>query len=185
MQSVVVVDDLFVFYVSSHGNIVDGEYFLVTSNVDSVDRLKAEAVSNKDLTALLANIPSSRKLVIIDTCHAQALGNALDIALLTRGMNDGTATTILSRSLGLAVLAATKSDEEAQEGYHDHGLFTYVVVDGLKGDKDADENGIVSAFPLAHYVYDQVPKLASNRFQHDQHPTVNTNGEEFSVTKVK
>jgi WD40 repeat protein len=185
MQSVVVVDDLFVFFVSSHGNMDDGEYFLVTSNVDSVDLLKTEALSNKDLTERLANIPTPNKLVIIDTCHAQELGNALQIAHLNRGTNDITATTIMSRSLGLTVLAATKADEEAQEGYHDHGLFTYVIVDGLKSDKDADENGIVSAFPLAHYVQDQVPKLASSHFQHEQHPTVNMNGEEFQLTKVR
>jgi WD40 repeat protein len=185
VQSVVGIDDLFVFYAASHGDIVDGEYFLITSNVDSVDRLKAEAVSNKDLTALLANIPARKKLVIIDTCHAQALGDALQIAVLTRGMNDSTATTILSRSLGLTVLAATKSDEEAQEGYKDHGLFTYVVANGLQGHEDADQNGIVSAFLLAHYVHDQVPKLAFDLFQHDQHPTVNMNGEEFLLTKVK
>ena len=185
VQSVVGIDDLFVFYAASHGDIVDGEYFLITSNVDSVDRLKAEAVSNKDLTDVLANIPALKKLVIIDTCHAQALGNALQIAVLTRGMNDSTATTILSRSLGLTVLAATKSDEEAQEGYKDHGLFTYVVADGLQGHEDADKDGIVSAFRLADYVHDQVPKLALNLFKHDQHPTVNMNGEAFPLTKVK
>lgn len=185
VQSIVGIDDLFVFYAASHGDIVDGEYFLITSNIHSVDRLKADAVSNKDLTALLANIPARKKLVIIDTCHAQALGDALQIAVLTRGMSDSTATTILSRSLGLTVLAATKSDEEAQEGYNDHGLFTYVVADGLQGHEDADQNGIVSAFLLAHYVHDQVPKLALDFFQHDQHPTVNMNGEEFLLTKVK
>jgi WD40 domain-containing protein/caspase domain-containing protein len=185
MQSIVRIDDLFVFYAASHGDIVDGEYFLLSSYVDSVDRLKAEAVSNKDLTDLLANIPALKKLVIVDTCHAQALGNALQIAILTRGMNDGTATTILSRSLGLTVLAATKSDEEAQEGYKDHGLFAYVVAGGLQGHENADQNGIVSAFLLAHHVQKQVPKLALDLFKHDQHPTVNMNGEEFLLTKVK
>jgi uncharacterized caspase-like protein len=72
------------------------------------------------------------------------------------------ATTILSRSLGFTVLAASKSNEEALEGYKDHGLFTYVVADGLQSREDADQNGIVSAFRLADYVHDQVPKLALN-----------------------
>lgn len=187
MQAVVGVDDEFVFYVASHGIVADGEYYLITSNVTSAEpeRLKAEAISSQELAGLLAKIPVPKKLVIVDTCHAQALGNALEIAVLTRGMNDGTATTILSRSLGFTVLAASKSDEEALEGYKDHGLFTYIVADGLQSHEDADQNGIVSAFRLADYVHDQVPKLASDLFKRDQHPTVNMNGEAFPLTKVK
>ena len=46
-------------------------------------------------------------------------------------MTANTAAKIAARDIGLTVLAASTSDEEALEGYNKHGLFTYVVSDGL------------------------------------------------------
>ena len=40
MQSVASPDDEFVFYVASHGLVVDGEYYLITSNVSSPETMK-------------------------------------------------------------------------------------------------------------------------------------------------
>jgi len=48
------------------------------------------------------------------------------------------------------VLAAATTDQEALEGYKDHGLFTRVVADGLAG--EAAMKGIVSNFSLADYI---------------------------------
>lgn len=150
-----------------------------------VSNATAEAISRQQLAGLLANVPAAKKLVIIDTCHAQPVGDALQQALQSGGMSDSTATTILSRGIGLTVLAAATTDQEALEGYQDHGLFTRVLADGLTSDDDADKNGIVSTFLLAHYVGAEVPPLASNLYQHDQTPTVQISGREFPITKVK
>jgi hypothetical protein len=181
MQSVVGPNDVFVFYVSSHGNILDGQYYLVTSNVESLDQMKAEAVSNQDLSGLLANIPAARKLVILDTSHAQALGGAL----LTQGMDGRTAAVVwLGRTTGITVLAATSSDQEALEGYKDHGLFAYVVNEGLRGEGGGNKNGVVTTNELAHYVESQLPPLALNLYKHEQQPTAEMNGESFPITKV-
>jgi hypothetical protein len=100
-------------------------------------------------------------------------------------MSAPTAATIISRGIGLTVLAAATTDQEALEGYKDHGLFTRVVVDGLMSDEAADKNGIVSTYLLAHYVGAEVPPLALKLYQHDQTPTVSANGQEFPLTKVK
>jgi len=187
MQSATGPEDEFVFYVASHGIVADGKYYLVTSNVTSAEpkRLKAEAISSQELEGLLANIPAAKKLVIVDTCQAGALGNALQLADLNRGMNAPTATTILSRGLGLTVLAAATTDEEAVEDYKDHGLFTRVVADGLTSTEVADKKGIVSAYLLAHYVGDVVPPLALKLYQREQNPAVNANGQDFPITKVE
>ncbi len=187
MHSAAGPDDEFVFYVASHGSVADGEYYLITSNVGSAEpeRLKADAMSSQELAGLLANVPAPKKLVIIDTCQAGALGDALQVALLTRGMNARTAATILSRGIGLTVLAAATTDEEALEGYRDHGLFTYIVADGLSGQAANATNGIVSNLGLAEYVGAEVPPLALNLYQHNQTPAVANNGARFEITKVK
>jgi len=183
MQSVASPDDEFVFYVASHGLVVEGEYYLITSNVSSPETIETEAISKQQLAGLLANIPAAKKLVIIDTCHAQPVGDALQQALQSGGMTDSTATTILSRAIGSTVLAATTSDQEALEGYKDHGLFTRVLADGLGG--EAAMKGIVSNFSLADYVGAEVPPLAANIYMHDQTPTVSANGQRFPITEIK
>ncbi len=81
-----------------------------------------------------------------------------------------------------AALAAT-SDQEALEGYKDHGLFTRVLADGLGG--EAAMKGIVSNFSLADYVGAEVPPLAANIYKHDQTPTVSANGQRFSIAEIK
>jgi WD40 repeat protein len=184
MQSAVGPDDLFVFYVASHGATDDGEYFLITSNVGSVstEHLKADAISKEELTALVANVPATKKLLVIDTCHAETLGNAL---LMTRGLDEPTALKILSRAVGTTVLAASTSTQEALEGYQGHGLFSYVVADGLAGKGDVDKDGFVSTFGLAHYVDIQVPDLARREFNHAQFPVTEISGQQFPLTKVR
>jgi WD40 repeat protein len=183
MQSTVGPDDLFVFYVASHGSTDNGEYFLITSNVGSVstEHLKTDAISKEELTALVANVPATKKLLVIDTCHAETLGNAL----LTRGLDEPTALKILSRAVGTTVLAASTSTQEALEGYQGHGLFSFVVADGLAGKGDVDKDGFVSTFGLAHYVDIEVPKLAQREFNHDQFPVIETSGQQFPLTKVR
>ena len=187
MQAIVGADDLFVFYVASHGLADNGEYFLITSNVGSLstEHLKTDAVSKEELTALLANIAATKKLMVIDTCQAEALGNALVADLRTRGLDEATALKILSRAMGTTVLGASTSTQQALEGYQGHGLFTYVVADGLSGKGDVDKNGFVTTLGLAHYVGDQVPDLAEQQFKRAQYPTVETNGQEFPLTKVR
>ena len=146
--------------------------------------LRAErGISRQQLAGLLANIHVPKKLVIIDTCHAQPVGDALQQASQSGGMTDSAATTILSRQIGSTVLAAATTDQEALEGYKDHGLFTRVVADGLRG--QAATNGIVSNFSLADYIGAEVPALASNIYKHAQTPTISGNGQRFPIAEIK
>lgn len=91
---------------------------------------------------------------------------------------------VLSRAVGTTVLAAGTTTQQALEGYEDHGLFICVVVQGLVGKGDVDQNGIVYAPALAHYVHAKVPELAQRRFNHPQYLTLDTNGQAFPLTKV-
>ncbi len=126
-------DDLFVLYVASHGTVDDGEYFLITSNVGSTrtEKLKTDAIGQSVFKELIGNIPATKKLIIIDTCNAGALGDAIQVAILTRGMSEDTAIKILSRSVGSTILSASTSMQEALEGYQGHGLFTYTISNSL------------------------------------------------------
>ena len=55
-------DDLFVFYVASHGTVDEGEYFLITSNVGatSTRKLQQDALRQNDIKELIANVPTTK-----------------------------------------------------------------------------------------------------------------------------
>lgn len=180
-------DDLFVFYVASHGTVDDGEYFLITSNVGSTStaKLKTDAVSQNTLKELIANIPATKKLIVIDTCSAGKLGDVIQTAMLTRGMSEDTAMKVLSRAVGSTILSASTSIQEALEGYQGHGLFTYVLADGLKGKADKTKSGFVKTTELADYVDNEVPQLAEKVFKKAQYPTISISGQGFPIGKVK
>jgi len=180
-------NDLFVLYVASHGTVDEGEYFLITSNVGSLrtEKLKTDAISQHQLKEAIANIPATKKLIIIDTCNAGALGDAIQVAMLTRGMSEDTAMKILSRAVGSTILSASTSLQEALEGYQGHGLFTYVLAEGLKGKADKSKTGYIKTTELADYVDNEVPLLAEKVFQRAQYPTISISGQAFPVGKVK
>jgi uncharacterized caspase-like protein len=180
-------DDLFVFYVASHGAVDDGEYFLITSNVGSTStaKLKTDAISQTALKGLVANIPTAKKLIVIDTCNAGALGDAIQTAMLTRGMSEDTAMKVLSRAVGSTILSAATGVQEALEGFNGHGLFTYVLSQGLSGKADSDKDGFIKTTELANYVDDEVPTLAERIFKKAQYPTVAPSGQAFPIGKVK
>jgi hypothetical protein len=181
MQASVGPNDAFVFYVASHGVVADGDYYVVTSNVGpDPASLKTDALSGNQLTELLANIATTHKVVFIDTCRAGALGDDAE-AFSTHGMSPETAATIISRQIGLTMLMAANSDQQAQEGYKDHGLFTYVLTDGLAG--KAAAYGVVTSASLARYVDVQVPALAAS-LNREQQPTDNEAGQPFALSTV-
>lgn len=180
-------DDLFVFYVASHGTVDEGEYYLITSNVGSTrtEKLKSDAVSQTAFKELIANIPATKKMIIIDTCNAGALGSAIQTAMLTRGMSEDTAMKVLSRAVGSTVLSASTSIQEALEGYNGHGLFTFVLAEGLQGKADKGRTGYVKTTELADYVDNEVPLLAEKIFKKAQYPTISISGQAFPIGRVK
>lgn len=180
-------DDLFILYIASHGTVDEGEYFLITANVGalSTQKLKSDALSQAELKELVANIPSTKKLIVIDTCNAGQLGQAMQTALLTRGMSEDTAMKVLSRAVGSTILSASTSVQEALEGYQGHGLFTWALVQGLQGKADKGKTGYVRTTDLAAYVEDEVPNLAEKVFKRAQFPTVSISGQGFPVGRVR
>jgi uncharacterized caspase-like protein len=180
-------DDVFVFYVASHGTVDDGEYFLITSNVGSTrtDKLKTDAISQAAIKELIANIPATKKLIVLDTCNAGALGDAIQVAMLTRGMSEDAAVKILSRAVGSTILSASTSVQEALEGYNKHGLFTYVLSEGMQGKADKGGSGYVKTTDLADWVDNEVPAIAEKVFKRAQYPTISISGQGFPIGRVK
>ncbi len=172
--------DLFIFYNASHGIMdeVEGkdQYYLLTSNVKllSSRHIKKDALSQQDLIRMVGAIPAQKKLIILDTCYAAAAGTELTSALLsgTRGLTEATAIKLLQKTVGSNVFSASSSSEEAMEGYQGHGLFTFCLLEGLKGKADLNNDGYIKIYELADYVEEEVITVAEEVFKRDQTPVI-------------
>jgi WD40 repeat protein len=180
-------EDVFVLFVASHGIIDDGTYYLATSNVGSVSsqRLSIDALSQNDLRAAIATIPSTKKLIILDTCHSGRLGEAIMSAMLTRGLNEETAAKLLARAVGATILAGSTSAQQALEGYRNHGLFTYALVEGLAGKADRNKDGFVTTTELLEWVEEEVSTIALKQYGHRQYPTPYLAGQPWPIVRTQ
>jgi uncharacterized caspase-like protein len=111
------------------------------------------------------------------------MGDAM--MLTTRALEESGAVTVLSGAVGSTVLSASTSDQEALEGQDGHGLFTWVLLQGLAGSADARRNGAVKTFDLAAYVDDEVPKVAEERFNRKQVPNLHNAGQSFAIVSTR
>ena len=193
VRQMVKPNDLFIFYNASHGmvDVVNGEeqYFLLTSNVRllSSRHISEDALSHKDLVRLIGSIPSQKKLVILDTCNAGKGGKEIQIALLqqTRGLTDATAVKLLQRAVGSSVFSASADTEQALEGYKGHGLFTYVLLEGLQGKADFKKDGFITVKGLDLYTGERVMTLSEEVFRRQQNPMIETGVNDFPIGKVR
>ncbi|EDZ62069.1 WD-40 repeat protein containing caspase catalytic domain [Sulfurimonas gotlandica GD1] len=180
-------NDLFIFFVASHGMVEDAKYNMITSNVGALSTrgIEKEAISQNALRDMIANIPTTKKFIVLDTCNSGALGQTLEVALLTRGLTETTAMKVLSRAVGSTIISASSSSQEALEGYKGHGLLTYVLTDGLNGKADGDSDGYIKTLEIANFVEDTVPQIAEKEFKRAQYPFVSPLGQGFPLVKVK
>jgi WD40 repeat protein len=193
VRQLVKPNDLFIFYNASHGmvDVVNGEeqYFLLTSNVRllSSQHISKDALSHKDLVQLIGSIPAQKKLVILDTCNAGKGGKEIQIALLqqTRGLTDATAVKLLQRAVGSSVFSASADTQQALEGYKGHGLFTYVLLEGLQGKADFKKDGFITVKGLALHTEERVITLSEEVFKRQQNPMIETGAYDFPIGKVK
>ncbi|MCX5832560.1 MAG: caspase family protein [Deltaproteobacteria bacterium] len=193
VRQMVKPNDLFIFYNASHGmvDVVNGEeqYFLLTSNVRllSSQHISKDALSHKDLVSLIGSIPAQKKLVILDTCNAGKGGKEIQIALLqqTRGLTDATAVKLLQRAVGSSVFSASADTQQALEGYKGHGLFTYVLLEGLQGKADFKKDGFITVKGLALHTEERVMTLSEEVFKRQQNPMIETGVNDFPIGRVR
>ena len=91
----------------------------------------------------------------------------------------------LSKSVGVVVLAATRQDQEAAElSDLGHGLFTYVVSDGMSGKADfKPKNSKISAHEVADFSTETIPTFSKKYLGAAQEPTSFTMGSDFVLLR--
>jgi len=131
-----------------------------------LDALYATAIPMREIDFLSKRYASGRVVFMLDTCFsgAAAAGNSrarsLDYAM--RGlrsvrMDDGFLNRMTSAT-GRVVLTASGINEASQElDSLRHGVFTYYLLEALKGRADFDADGYVGVTEVHKYLSEKVP----------------------------
>ncbi len=98
-----------------------------------------------------------------------------------RGAAEENALAQLQRSAGIALFSASTDQQFANEVKDPgHGLFTWALMQGLKGEA-ATKDGKITASSLKAYIDDAVPLLAQKYWGSEQFPLAKVSGQDFPV----
>ncbi|MGZ4970200.1 MAG: caspase family protein [Methylobacter sp.] len=175
--------DVFVLYLAGHGKAVNGDYHFVPWEmvIKNDDSLREGSLDQNRLLILLGKIPALKTVVLLDTCDSGSFSlAALDTKRIARGIDQKTAITRLMRATGRAVLAATSDDNMALEGYDKHGVFTSVLLEGLKN-SDTNNNAQIEIGELADFVENRVPEITKAKWGYEQFPMRDLQGMSFPI----
>ncbi|MBN1849080.1 MAG: tetratricopeptide repeat protein [Deltaproteobacteria bacterium] len=127
-------------------------------------------------TAFKRFIRSKKVVVMADACHSGGIGLSFDMA---RRANRGIKVNAISSGIqnlsqvgdGVCVISASSDhqfSQESKEWGDGHGVFTYFLLKGLKGDADYNKDDSISLGELTAYLSENVRRETKNA----QSPTV-------------
>jgi WD40 repeat protein len=159
-------DDILVLFLAGHGITTGGEepqYAFLCSDLD-VRRIGEDPAGNLvpprsqvllwDDLAELQDLPC-RKLALVDTCHAGALGPG----------SRGTTLRDFQENLVVVLAAAADDEKSLESNTWGHGAFTQSLLEALGGSADGHgshaEDGVVTLHEVIDFTLQRVPGLAA------------------------
>ena len=172
LASRIAAQDVFVLYLAGHGASFDRDYHFIPWDAvyTSTAALRQRSLTHEHFRGLLAKIPATKTVVLLDTCSAGGFGRQDG-----RNIGEKDAIDRLSRLTGRAMIAATADDKMAIEGEGGHGAFTFALLEGLRGKADRNGNGTVEVHELADYVEERLPEI-TRKWGYEQFPFSATEG---------
>lgn len=174
--------DAVLIYLAGHGESVSDNWYFIPHELTYPEReedVKTKGVSSNELSGYIKDIRAQKILVLIDACKSGA------VLIAFRGFEDRKALSQLSRSTGVHVIAASTKDQFAAEVKDlGHGVFTYTLLEGLKG-RAAGAGEIVTVRKLMGYVEEQLPEITRKYKQEAQYPVVDSRGMDFPLVTTK
>ena len=167
-------EDTVIIFLAGHGaaeqdvSSPDGdglEKYILPSNADPKD-LYASAMPMSEIARIFQRINSERLVFISDTCYSGASGGRTIPYPGTRANISGAFLERISQGKGRVILTASDANELSMERDDmKHGVFTYYLLEGLRGKADLDQDGVVTVDEVYRYVSNKVPQ-ATGQGQH-------------------
>jgi hypothetical protein len=154
-------NDLLLIFFAGHGSPDwnEPENLYVIAHDTRVDSMRATALAMPELLNYVEqNIRSKRVILLMDACHSAGLSTVGTRDLLNNLTNQYL-EQLLYKEEGRAVITSSDVNEKSHESRdwgNGHGVFTYYVLEGLKGRADLNEDHVVSVGELFRYVRHQV-----------------------------
>lgn len=167
-------EDMVIIYFAGHGatekdsTSPDGdglEKYLLPYDVDPKD-LYATALPMGEILRIFKRIQSERLIFIADSCYSGASGGrTISLTEIRTNISDAFLDRIATGK-GKIILTASGANEVSAEKKHlQHGVFTYFLLEGMKGKADTDQDGLITVDEAYRYVSRRVPD-ATNQEQH-------------------
>jgi uncharacterized caspase-like protein len=173
-------EDVFMLYIAGHGitDVKTGAYFYLPVNFryKNENSVREQGLSQNDFKLALSKIQAMKSLTILDTCNSGSFAEAM----ASRGVLQKTAINKLTRATGRATIVASSKDQVALEGYKGHGVFTYTLIEALKGKGYGGDNKITIK-ELAMYIEDILPDRTYEKWGYEQVPQSNISGNDFPI----
>ena len=175
-----IAEDVILIYFAGHGSPDSpdsAQNLFLLPNDTRYDNVAATGFPMWDIeTALKRFIKAKRVVVIADACHSGGVGASFDIARRSAGTTPSNPISSGIQSLskvgdGIAVISASDERQFSAEGEKfggGHGVFTYFLLEGLKGQADYNRDGRVTLGELIPYLSEQVRRETLS----NQSPTV-------------
>jgi WD40 repeat protein len=170
--------DAVLIYLAGHGENINDKWYFIPHELTYPEReedVKIKGISSDELSGYMKNIKAQKILLLIDACKAGA------VLIAFRGFEDRKALSQLSRSTGVHIVAASTKDQFAAEVKElGHGVFTYTLLEGLKG-KASGGGDTVTVRKLMGYVEEKLPEITKKYKQEAQYPVVDSRGMDFPL----
>lgn len=128
--------------------------------------LYASAISCLTFNDLLDRVHVKRKVIFMDACYSGGVAKAG-----SRDLNVIENPYSTLEGQGTVVVAASQPNQKSWEIESiGHGIFTYHLLEALKGEADLDKNGEITIWEVIEYLKKTVPKSASKLVNETQVP---------------
>lgn len=174
-------EDYFFIYIAAHGANVPTKDLKSNANVqlpyfilhdfDPRQDVAKTCYRMDDFQTLVKQIQAKKGLVISDTCHSAGVllpGRGLYV---TQSANTRFIEEMSKIPEGVGFIASADQAESALEAEGIGGVFTYCLLEGLRGNGDTNPpDGVVTFQEAYDYIRDKVPEMTGKK----QHPVKNT-----------
>ncbi len=182
-------DATIVVYYSGHGWVDEatGRYYLIPHDVEPFD-LQGSALAADEFNDALRAIPAKRLLVFIDSCHAEGMATAKEIAPgklppgFTKSAPPAGVLEALQEGEGRAVFTSSRGDQKSYiRPDNTLSIFTHHLLEALQGAANQPGEQVVRLSHLMNHLDRTVPQSASQLVNAEQRPFVNLASEDFPV----
>ena len=175
LKSIAGKDDMVIIFFAGHGATEkdvmspdgDGlEKYLLPYDANPED-LYATALPMREISHIFKRIQAERLVFIADSCYSGASGGrTIDISGIRASISDSFMDRIAAGKGRIIMTASGANEVSAEDDQLGHGVFTYYLVEGLKGKADADRDGFITVDEAYLYVSAKVPGATGQ----EQHP---------------